>query len=163
MEPRRGRSGLTASDLVRQIRTAQLDPSECYRVRDLSLAEEDLKLYFNEGYLIFSKPVNGERVSAVSSPPTSKAGTVRFCCLPPYRGERQLAGPLHPKSSNLDEHVSAAALVFSDGSAQMLLEAIPRRAPGGRPGAPGRCWRTGGIPRWPNRSGLLSCAWCRIC
>src|ERR1700683_936351 len=55
----------SAKELERQIRAASLDPEQCYRVRDLAVAKEDLKLYFTDGYLIFSKPVNGERISAV--------------------------------------------------------------------------------------------------
>ena len=105
--------------------------SECYRVRDLSLAKEDLKLYFNEGSLIFSKPVHGERVSAVFTADV-EGGDGEALLLPPYRGERvSLARFTH--SPNLDEHLVAALLVFSDGSAQTLLDAIAqgggRKAP----------------------------------
>lgn len=113
-----------ASDLARQIRSAALDPAECYRVRDLSLAKEDLKLYFNEGYLIFSKPVNGERVSAVFSAAV-EGGDGEVLLLPPYRGERASLARFTP-SPNLDEHLRAAVLVFSDGSAQTLLDGIAR-------------------------------------
>src|ERR1700749_2819140 len=76
-----------AAEIAAQIRAAALDPTECYRVRDLSLAKEDLKLYFNEGYLIFSKPVHGERVSAVFSADV-EGGDGEALLLPPYRGER---------------------------------------------------------------------------
>ncbi len=113
-----------ASELARQIRSAALDPAECYRIRDLSLAKEDLKLYFNEGYLIFSKPVNGERVSAVFSADV-EGGDGEVLLLPPYRGERASLARFTP-SPNLDEHLRAAVLVFSDGSAQTLLDAIAR-------------------------------------
>ena len=81
-------------ELVRQIRPAALDPDQCYRVRDLTLAKEDLKLYFTEGYLIFSKPVNGERISAVFSADV-EGGDGEVLLLPPYRGERAVAGALH--------------------------------------------------------------------
>ena len=111
-----------ASELAAQVRSPALDPEQCYRVRDLSLAKEDLKLYFNDGYLIFSKPVNGERVSAVFSTDV-EGGDGEVLLLPPYRGER-LSLARFTKSPNLDEHFRAAVLVFSDGSAQTLLDAI---------------------------------------
>ena len=50
-----------AAQLARLIREAGLDPAECYRVRDFSFSKDDVRLYFNEGYLIFSKPVLGQR------------------------------------------------------------------------------------------------------
>ena len=113
-------------EIARQIRAAALDPAECYRVRDLALAKEDLKLYFNEGYLIFSKPVNGERVSAVFSADV-EGGDGEVLLLPPYRGER-LSLARFTQVPNLDEHLRAAVLVFSDGSAQALLDAIAQGA-----------------------------------
>ncbi len=115
-----------ADDIVRQVRSASLDPEQCYRVRDLSLVKEDLKLYFTEGYLIFSKPVNGERVSAVFSADV-EGGDGEVLLLPPYRGERASLARF-TKSPNLDEHLRAAVLVFTDGSAQTLLNAITRGA-----------------------------------
>ena len=57
----------SGADVTRQIRDAGLDVEECYRVRDIAIYKEDVKLYFNDGYLIFSKPVHGERLSAVFS------------------------------------------------------------------------------------------------
>ena len=55
----------TAGDLARIIRESGMDPAECYRVRDLSFVKDDIKLYLNDGYLIFSKPVLGQRLSAL--------------------------------------------------------------------------------------------------
>ena len=46
-----------AAELARQIREAGLDPTECYRVRDFNFTKDDVRLYLNDGYLIFSKPV----------------------------------------------------------------------------------------------------------
>ena len=57
--------GGSAADLARNIHDAGLDPAECYRVRDLSFVKDDIKLYLNDGYLIFSKPVLGQRLAAV--------------------------------------------------------------------------------------------------
>jgi hypothetical protein len=120
----------SAKELLQQIHTAALDPEQCYRVRDLALAKEDLKLYFNEGYLIFSKPVNGERISAVFTGDV-EGGDGEVLLLPPYRGERQSLARF-TQSPNLDEHFRAAVLVFTDGSAQMLLDRIAQGGGGRR-------------------------------
>ena len=55
------------SELLRAIQENSLDPPACYRVRDLSFAKEDVRVYLNEGYLIFTKPVDGRRTGAVFS------------------------------------------------------------------------------------------------
>jgi len=117
-----------AQAFLRQIHAAALDPEQCYRVRDLALAREDLKLYFNEGYLIFSKPVNGERISAVFTADV-EGGDGEVLLLPPFRGERQSLARF-TQSANLDEHFRAAVLVFSDGSAQTLLDRIAQAGAG---------------------------------
>ena len=44
-----------AADL-RKIRSLELDPERCYRVRDVFLEREDVKLYFTDAHLIFAKP-----------------------------------------------------------------------------------------------------------
>ncbi len=115
-------AGPSAKELAQQIRAAALDPEQCYRVRDLTLAREDLKLYLTDGYLIFSKPVNGERISAVFTAEV-EGGDGEVLLLPPFRGERQSLARF-TQSPNLDEHFRAAVLVFSDGAAQTLLDSI---------------------------------------
>ncbi len=113
--------------LAQVIRDIGLDPDECYRVRDLSYYKEDIKLYFNEGYLIFSKPVmnaqgQGERLSAVFSADV-EGGDGEIILFPPNRGERLSLSRFTP-SPNLDEHMKAAVMVFSDETAQTLYERI---------------------------------------
>lgn len=112
----------SAKELVRQIHATSLDPDQCYRVRDLTLAKEDLKVYFTDGYLIFSKPVNGERISAVFTADV-EGGDGEVLLLPPYRGERQSLARF-TQSPNLDEHFLAAVVVASDGSVQELLDRV---------------------------------------
>jgi hypothetical protein len=114
----------SAKELLRQIRAAALDPEQCYRVRDLSIARDDLKLYFTDGYIIFSKPVNGERISAVFTADV-EGGDGEVLLLPPFRGERQSLARF-TQTPNLDEHFRAAVLVSSDGAAQALLDRIAR-------------------------------------
>ncbi len=114
--------------LLEQVRAASLDPEQCYRVRDLTLAREDLKLYLTAGYLIFSKPVNGERISAVFTAEV-EGGDGEALLLPPFRGERQSLARF-TQSPNLDEHFSAAVLIFTEGSAQTLLDRIAQEGAG---------------------------------
>src|ERR1700722_12658014 len=54
-----------ASDLAHAIAQAGLDSQQCYRVRGLTVAKEDLRLYFTNGYLIFGKPAGDAPISAV--------------------------------------------------------------------------------------------------
>jgi hypothetical protein len=110
------------ADLARSIREAGLDPEACYRVHDLSLQKEDIRLYFTEGYLIFSKPVAGEPRSAVFTAEV-EGGDGEAILLPPSRGERRSLA-LFTQSANLDEHFSTALMIFTDGSASALLDRI---------------------------------------
>ena len=59
--------GPTGAEVARAIHESRLDPDECYRVRDLNFSKEDLRFYLTEGYLIFTKPVHGRRISAIFS------------------------------------------------------------------------------------------------
>src|SRR5579864_754258 len=54
-----------AADWAHKIAEAGLDSEDCYRVRDLTLNKEDVRLYFTEGYIIFGKPAGEAPVAAV--------------------------------------------------------------------------------------------------
>src|ERR1700693_6130321 len=101
-----------------------MDPAECYRVRDLSFVKDDIKLYLNDGYLIFSKPVLGQRLSAVFTTEV-EGGDGEVIVIPPTRSERQsLAG--FTQSPNLDEHFRALLMIFTDDSMARLRESLER-------------------------------------
>jgi hypothetical protein len=117
-------AGPTAAETARAVKNAGLDLDQCYRVRDLSLFKEDIKLYFNEGYLIFSKPVAGERIAAVFTADV-EGGDGEVLLLPPQRGERQSLARF-TGSPNLNEHFTRALLLFTDDTAQQLLESIEK-------------------------------------
>ena len=117
-------AGPTAAETARAVRDAGLDLDQCYRVRDLSLYKEDIKLYFNDGYLIFLKPVAGERIAAVFTTGV-EGGDGEILLLPPQRGERQSLARF-TGSPNLDEHFHTALLMFTDDSARALLESIAK-------------------------------------
>src|SRR5215471_1825334 len=110
------------AETVKLIRSTGLDETECYRVRDLALVKEDLRLYFNEGLLIFAKPIHGQRWAVVFSGDV-EGGDGEVLLLPPYRGERQSLAKFTP-SPNLDEHFDGAVLLFSDDSGEQLLNQI---------------------------------------
>jgi hypothetical protein len=115
---------------ARAIREAGLDPDACYRVRDLSFQREDLRFYFNEGSLIFSKAVDGKRFAAVFTADVP-GGDAEVLVFPPHRSER-LALATFTKSPNLNEHFTAAVFLFTDNTAEELLAEIqknPRPVP----------------------------------
>ncbi len=107
------------TELARSVREAGLDAEECYQVRELTFTREDLKFYFTEGVLIFSKPAGGRRFAAVFSAEV-EGGDGEVIVLPPSRAERQSMGTF-TGSPNLDEHIRGALLVFTDRGAEELL------------------------------------------
>jgi hypothetical protein len=117
-------SGPSATELARSIHEAALDPDECYRVRDLSFRKDDIRIYFTDGYLIFSKPAAGQRISAVFTTDV-EGGDGEVILLPPTRGERQSLATF-TQSPNLDEHITAALMVFTDGTGAQLRERIEK-------------------------------------
>lgn len=121
-----GHAAVTASDLASEIREISLDPAECYRVRELTLPKDEARVFFTDGYLIFTKPVAGLRTSAVFSADV-EGGDGEVLVMPPNRGERgSLASYIG--SPNLDEHFATAIMVFSDDTYAKLTEQI-RQSP----------------------------------
>lgn len=120
--------GPSAADLAKSIREAGLDPDQCYRVRDVTFQKEDIRIYLTEGYLIFSKPVAGERRAAVFTAEV-EGGDGEVLLLPPFRGERQSMA-MFTQSANLDAHFRAALMIFTDASAQTLLDRISKDGTG---------------------------------
>ena len=120
-----------ATDLARELQTLTLDPDECYRVTELNLAKEDIKIYLASGYLILTKPVAGFRQGAVFVA-SAEAGDAEVLLMPPSRTER-LSLATFTESPNLDEHFKAAAFLFTDATGADLLarveEASAKTAP----------------------------------
>ena len=77
-----------AAGLGRAVISAGLDPSECYRVRDMEFSVDDARFYLTEGYLIFGKAVNGAPLTAVFSAEV-EGGDAEILLLPPNRSERK--------------------------------------------------------------------------
>lgn len=109
-------AGPSAADLAKSIRAANLDPAECYRVRDIRFQKEDIKVYLS-GYVIFAKPVEGApRAALFAAEGLGADGEVLL--LPPTRGERQSLA-FFTQSANLDEHFNAALMIFTDGATEL--------------------------------------------
>ncbi len=111
-----------AVDLARRLREAGLDPEQCYRVRDLSLAREDAKIFLTDGYLIFGKPVGGRPIAAVFTTEVD-GGDGEVLVLPPNRSER-MSLAAYTKSPNLNEHIRTAVMLFTDATAKELAESV---------------------------------------
>jgi Peptidase family M1 domain len=115
----------TAADLARLIRESGMDPAECYRVRDLRFVKDDIKLYLNDGYLIFSKPVLGQRLSALFTTDV-EGGDGEVIVIPPTRSERQSLAAF-TQSPNLDEHVRTILMILTDDSMAVLRTALEQQ------------------------------------
>ncbi len=111
-----------ASELAGQLRSAGLDPDECYHVRDLAFAREDLRFYFTDGYLIFGKPVDGQRRSAVFAAETD-GGDAEVLLFPATRSER-MSLARSADSPNLNEHFKLAVMLFSDDTYRVMFKQI---------------------------------------
>jgi hypothetical protein len=125
-------SGGTAADIARAVRENSFDRDECYRVRDLTLIKEDIRVYLTDGYLIFSKPVAGRRMAAVFSADV-EGGDGEVILLPPDRAERRSMAAFID-APNLDEHIRAAVLLFTGDAydqlkSQMANNPANRKAP----------------------------------
>ena len=112
------------AELMKAIREDALDPAACYRVRDLSFAKEDVRIYLNDGYLIFTKPIEGRRTAALFSADV-EGGDGEVIVLPPTRSERQSLAR-YASSPNLDEHIRTGFFVFADGTAEQLIDQIAK-------------------------------------
>jgi hypothetical protein len=119
-------SATSAAEIARAVREVSLDPGECYRVRDLALPKDEARFFFTDGYLIFAKPVAGVRMSAVFTADV-EGGDAEVLVLPPNRGERRSLASF-TGAPNLDEHLLAAVLTFSDDTYTKLSEQIRQNA-----------------------------------
>ena len=110
-----------AADL-RKIRSLELDPERCYRVRDVYLEREDVKLYFTDGHLIFAKPVLGKTVAALFLA-TSPTDVGEVLVIPPLPSERQSMARFLGETI-LNEKFRNAMMFFTDDTPEALDAAI---------------------------------------
>jgi hypothetical protein len=112
-----------AADLTRAIRENALDRDACYRVRDLTLFKEDIRIYLADGYLIFSKPVAGQPIAAVFTTDV-EGGSAEVILRPPTSAERHSLASF-TSSPNLDEHFKAALFFFTGDLYRSLIAQLP--------------------------------------
>lgn len=111
-----------ATDLAKLARETGLDEKECYRIRDLRFSRDEVKIYWSDGFVVFGKPVNGRRITAVFTSDV-EGGDGEVLVLPPLvRERRSLATFIN--SPTLNEHVQSSVMVFSDDTAAEMLEMI---------------------------------------
>lgn len=115
-----------AANYSAALHNAGLDAEECYRVHDISVARDELRLYLNSGFLIFAKPVDGKRTYAVFVT-DAEGGDAEVLVTPPSRSER-LSLSQFAATPNLSERITHALLVFTDNAEQELRSQIETRA-----------------------------------
>jgi hypothetical protein len=110
------------ADLSRQLREAPLEAETCYRVREFSYRRNEVRLFLTEGVIVFRKAVNGVRTGAVFLA-TEELEDGEILMIPPNRMERRSLASF-TGAPNLNEHIRAAAFVFTDGTGEKWLEQI---------------------------------------
>ncbi len=108
--------------LAAEIKAAGLDPEECYRVREFDFTREDARIYLTDGFLIFGKPVNGRRFTAIFVGEID-GGDAEILMFPPLRSER-LSLAKFTESPNLSEHFRFATFVFTDDTHGELVRRL---------------------------------------
>lgn len=88
------------------------DAGQCWRVRDLTLMREDVKLYLTDGFVVLSKSLGDGPVAALFWAEV-EGGDGEIIVLPPTTGERE-ALARWTQSPNLNEHFRSAVLLFTD-------------------------------------------------
>jgi len=120
-----------AARVAAELKELAFDPSRCWRVRDLAIAREDLKLYLTDGFVALAKPLGGQVIAAIFWAEI-EGGDGEIIVLPPSAGERQSLVRF-TQAPNLNEHFRSAILIFTDGTAgeveTYLQESSARPAP----------------------------------
>lgn len=108
--------------IAADVRAAELDENECYRIRELDYQRGDARFYLTDGYLIFGKPVEGRLVLAAFYAPEAM-NDAEILLRPPDRGERASLAAF-TGAPNLNEHFRAALFVVTDGSLERWRDLI---------------------------------------
>ena len=108
-----------------------------------------------EGYLIFSKPLMGQRLAAIFTADV-EGGDGEVILIPPTRGERQSLASF-TQAPNLDEHLRSALLISTDGSAAALLDRMQQDGAGKPAPEMAQFWRVNGRRWCPISAGRWRC------
>lgn len=104
-----------AAAVTAALKETGFDAGKCWRVRDLAIAREDIKVYLTDGFIVFSRPVRGRPLAALFWAEV-EGGDAEIILLPPSIGERQSLARFI-SSPNLNEHFRTAVFIFTDGTA----------------------------------------------
>ena len=115
-------SASTGAEDLRAIKGLDLDPGNCYRVRDVFLQREDVKFFFTDGYVVFAEPVLGRTLAALflATEPTDVG---EILLIPPSSAERQSIARFLGETI-LNEKFRNALMFFTDDTATVLEAAI---------------------------------------
>ncbi len=112
----------SARDLATSLADASFDPKQCFRVRNIRLEKEDLRIYLTDGYLIFARPVEGRRLAAYFHA-EHEAGDGEILVVPPDAAERTTLARFSG-APNLNEHFKSGLLLFTDQTGDQLAATI---------------------------------------
>lgn len=112
-----------------QIKGLQLDPAQCYRVRDLVLEREDVKFYFTDGLLIFAEPIDGRDIGAffIAQEATDSA---EILAIPPT-GQERYSMASFTGDGILNRPFNHVLLLFTDDTADALRAGLETSSPDG--------------------------------
>jgi len=99
--------------LLRQLDSVTLDPSQVYSLRNAAITRQGVRIYFNRGFIGFFKPVAGEVTGALFS------GEGEVLVRPPNAAERQ-SMQFFTRTPILEEQFTTIYMRFTDGSAREL-------------------------------------------
>ncbi len=112
------------------LKEVSFDPAQCWRVRDLVLVREDVKIYLTDGFVALAKPLAAPSEKATVAAlfwAEVEGGDGELIVMPPSTGERQSLARF-TESPNLNEHFRSALLLFTDGTAAEIERAIQENA-----------------------------------
>jgi hypothetical protein len=103
-------------ELLKQLNSVTLDPTQVYVIRDAHIARARMNLYLNRGFIAFMTPVQGEVTGAVFW------GEGEVLMIPPDRAEKRNLAQF-TRAPILEEKVDSVYMRFTDQTAKELLAA----------------------------------------
>ena len=112
----------TLVEQLKVIREIGLDDQQCYRVRDVFLEREDAKLYFTDGYLLFSEPFQNRSIAALFLA-TSPSDEGEILVIPPTARERRSVSRFTGEPI-LNQKFRTAMMLFTDDTGDAMHKAL---------------------------------------
>jgi hypothetical protein len=109
-------------ELLKQLSSVTLDPTQVYVIRDAHITRARMNLYLNRGFIAFMSPVEGEVTGAVFS------GEGEVLMIPPNRAEKRNLAQF-TRAPILEEKIDSAYMRFTDQTGQELLAASRKPDP----------------------------------